>query len=125
GVLRSGAGAMKDNIIVETDSRPPLSLRSINLSDIETLRVWKNANKHAFFFKSDITPEMQQQWFEGYCSRPDDCMFVVESSGAYAGCMGFRLLENGEVDCYNIMGNPDGRAKGVMAAAMRLMCSYI
>lgn len=97
-------------------------LRGIEESDLADLRLWKNANRRAFFFKSEITLEGQRAWFQGYLARPDDYMFLVESGAVRVGCMGFRL-EGGAADCYNIIGVVQG--KGLMTSAMRLMCSYI
>jgi len=99
-------------------------LRSIDEGDLEDLRTWKNANRQWFFHKAEIAPEGQRRWFEGYLSRPDDVMFVAESGALRAGCLGFRV-ENGYADCYNIIASPEGRGKGLLKAAMRLMCSYI
>jgi RimJ/RimL family protein N-acetyltransferase len=106
------------------EEAPPVVLRTIDAGDLEEMRVWKNANKAAFFFKGEISPADQKKWFEGYKNRPDDFMFMVLFEGAKVGCMGYRLLD-GAVDCYNIMGAPAKRPKGAMAAAMRLMCSHI
>lgn len=102
----------------------PVRLRAIGPGDLEDLRRWKNDNRQAFFFRGVLSPEDQRRWFEGYKSRAHDFMFVVESGGAKAGCMGFRL-EGGEADAYNIIGAPEARGKGVLGAAMKLLCSYI
>lgn len=115
---------MNKAFTIVSEDRPPVSLRAIGQDDIEDLRLWKNANRQAFFFKGEITPEMQKDWFKGYLSRPDDCMFMVESEGLRAGCMGFRLI-SGAADAYNIIGAPAGQGKGILGRAMRLMCGYI
>ena len=103
-----------------------MRLRAAGQGDLESLRVWKNANKAGFFFKGDITPEMQAKWFADYLRRPHDFMFIVEDGGAAAGCMGFRLLENGAAaDTYNMIAAPHAKGTGVMKKAMILMCSWI
>lgn len=102
----------------------PVRLRAIGPDDLEDLRLWKNAHREAFFFKGVLSSEDQRRWFEGYRKRANDYMFVVEDGGAKAGCMGFRL-EGGEADAYNIIGAPEARGKGVLGAAMKLLCSYI
>ncbi len=114
---------MKARLVLEGPSLD-VSLRSIDESDLEDLRVWKNANRRAFFFKDEITPEMQRRWYEGFLARPDDHMFVVEWENLKAGCMGFRLL-GGAADCYNIIGTPQATGRGVLRRAMTLMCSFI
>src|SRR3989338_2479461 len=102
----------------------PVILQTIGPADLEDLRAWKNADKEAFFFKGLITPEGQKQWFDGYLTRPGDFMFAVWAQGIKVGCMGFRILDDA-ADCYNIIGAPQGRGKGYLGQAMRLMCSFI
>lgn len=109
--------------IVDEDA-PPVSLRAIAEEDLEDLRLWKNANREAFFFKGEISPEGQREWFRGYLGRPGDFMFIAESEGRKCGCMGFRILSDA-ADCYNIIGLPACRGLGILGRAMRLMCSYI
>jgi nitrite reductase/ring-hydroxylating ferredoxin subunit/RimJ/RimL family protein N-acetyltransferase len=109
---------------VLSSSELPVTLHAIGPSDLEDLRLWKNANKQAFFFKREISPEGQLQWFNGYLSRPEDFMFIVRAQGVKTGCMGFRI-DDGYADCYNIIGAPEGRGKGYLGQAMRLMCSFI
>ena len=97
-------------------------LRTITASDCETLRVWKNANREAFFHKEIITPKEQKAWFSGYLIRPDDLMFIVDT-GVDVGCMGIRL-DSGAVDVYNVIrGDKSGR-RGLMREAMLLMCAF-
>lgn len=110
---------MNQNLILRSGA---VCLRSIEEGDLEDLRLWKNANRGAFFFKDEITAQAQMGWFNGYLARPDDYMFLVESDASRAGCMGFRM-EGGAADCYNIIGVVQGR--GLMSRAMRTMCSYI
>jgi ribosomal protein S18 acetylase RimI-like enzyme len=112
---------MNENIVLEAG---PVRLRAIGPGDLESLRLWKNANKQAFFFKGELMPQDQERWFEGYRGRAEDFMFVVEANGERAGCMGFRL-QGGEADVYNVIGAPEARGKGVLREAMRLLCSYI
>lgn len=106
-------------------SEPRVSLRAAGPGDLDELRVWKNANKTSFFFQGEITPAMQSEWYEGYRKRPDDFMFIVEHEDAKAGCMGFRLLESGAADTYNMIAASEAKGKGLMKAAMLVMCSHI
>jgi ribosomal protein S18 acetylase RimI-like enzyme len=112
---------MKDRFTLKAEG---VALRAIEPRDLEDLRVWKNANKAGFFFKDEITPDMQKKWFEGYLAREHDYMFLVEAGAMRAGCMGFRMIQ-GAADAYNMIAAPEAKGKGIMAAGMRLMCSYI
>lgn len=112
-------------LTLRASTPPAVSLRAAGPGDLEDLRAWKNANTAAFFFKEQITPEMQKQWYEGYRARPGDHMFIVEHEGAKAGCMGFRTMKDGAVDTYNMIAAPAAKGKGLMKAAMLVMCSYI
>ena len=114
---------MNRSLTLTSRVEPRVSLRAAAPGDLDDLRAWKNANKAGFFFQGDITPEMQKEWYAGYLARPDDFMFVVERDGAKIGCMGLRAA-GGAVDVYNIIAAPGGAGKGLMTAAMALMCSY-
>jgi ribosomal protein S18 acetylase RimI-like enzyme len=110
---------------LDLDPPGPVALRTVTDADADRLRRWKNAHREAFFFRGEITPQMQREWLLRYHRRPDDLMFVVECDGLAVGCMGFRLQE-GEVDVYNVIrGREDAGAPGAMGRAMGLMCSYI
>lgn len=98
----------EDRTIISSATNPDFRLRSIESGDIEDLRGWKNLNKGSFFLKEDITPEQQRVWFNHFCHRAADRMFVVEQrtddGWEKIGCMGFRLLhEECCVDAYNII----------------------
>lgn len=96
-------------------------MRAIDTGDLERLRLWKNANRSAFFFQGEITERGQREWFEGYLARPDDFMFMVNES---LGCLGFRLVK-GAADVYNVMAAPQASGRGLMRSAMILLCSHI
>lgn len=117
-------GRMDRPLTLSSPAEPAVRLRAVGPEDQEDLRSWKNSNKAGFFFKDDITPDMQKRWYEGYRTRPQDYMFVVEHDGRKAGCMGFRRLDDGSVDTYNMIAAPGFEGKGLMKAAMRVMCSY-
>lgn len=116
---------MDKSLVVETPIAPRVRLRAVGPEDLEDLRTWKNANKQWFFFKGDITPGMQKEWYESYLERADDLLFIVEHAGGKAGAMGFRILDNGSADVYNVVAAPGAAGRGLMKAAMILLCSRI
>lgn len=98
----------KSDVVIAQGNRSDFRLRSINDKDLESLRVWKNHNSASFFLKEEITPEQQSLWYEAFCDRDNDYMFIVEqkvgNDWKEIGCMGFRKLEaEGCIDAYNIM----------------------
>ena len=118
------------NVILSVAEHADLRLRAIGREDIENLRVWKNKHKGSFFLNRDITPEEQAKWFEGFQTRDEDHMFVVEQlvDGDWRsiGSMGFRrLADEGSTDAYNIMraSNP-APASFTMSEAFRVMLAY-
>jgi len=115
---------MRESFTLSSGAAPQLRLRTIDVSDGDLLRDWKNANRRSFFFQGLIDPEGQRRWYEGYVTRPHDFMFMVEADGRPVGCMGFRIL--GEAtDIYNVIrGIPAAGTRGLMAHAFRLLCSY-
>jgi RimJ/RimL family protein N-acetyltransferase len=118
---------MNDQSLVIYES-PHYQLRAINRGDIEYLRLWKNFNKQFFFLSVDITAEQQETWFEGFITRNNDYMFIVEEivdgDRFKIGCMGFRVKDN-VVDVYNIMrGQPSMKNMFTMSQAFLLMIMY-
>lgn len=98
----------EDRTLITTPENPDFRLRSIESGDIDDLREWKNRNKASFFLKEEITPEQQRVWYNHFCHRAGDHMFVVEQrtdrGWEKIGCMGFRRLPGeGCVDAYNII----------------------
>ena len=94
-----------------------LRARPATRADIEQLRVWKNANRRAFFHQEEITPEGQQRWFEAFCARPLEQMFLLEDEGRPLGCVGFRFVTDDAVDLFNlILGDPSFARGGLMSA---------
>ena len=113
------------HLTIWTPPQPNVKLRSITEDDIELLRVWKNAHRYSFFFQEIIEPEQQRWWFEQFCTREHDYMFIVQYDDVDVGCMGFRLL-NDRIDIYNvILGRKEHSGKGTMSIAVCLMNGFI
>jgi len=101
-----------------------LEICAIGPSDLENLRVWKNAHRQFFFHRQEIQPVQQQEWYAGYMQRPNDYMFIVKQGGQAIGCMGIRLLEDGW-DVYNvILGIADFAGRGLMGRALQLILKF-
>ena len=93
-------------------------MRSIILSDIEYLRVWKNTHKEFFFYKNEIEKEAQLNWYNQYSLKNNDDMFIIENSNEKIGCIGVRLFQE-FADIYNvILGNKAYKGKHIMTSAM-------
>jgi RimJ/RimL family protein N-acetyltransferase len=115
---------MNKKVIASSDEFVTISLRSIEESDQENLRRWKNANAQYFFYQKTITPKQQEEWFRGYLGRQEDALFIVHAAGEDIGCMGIRLLDD-TWDIYNvILGETQFGGKGYMGQAMSVLCSY-
>ena len=95
-----------------------INLCLINVSDLSNLRQWKNDNREAFFYKDEISPEQQYEWFCAYQERHDDYMFIVLVNDIGIGCIGARLIDN-EWDIYNVILHHKYRRKGLMSKALK------
>jgi hypothetical protein len=109
---------------------PAVRLRLATRADRETLRVWKNANKRFFFLQEDITPAQQEKWFEGYLLRPDDHQYMIEETTGgkttTVGVLAARLLDDGQVDIYNVMRGQRTEANlANMGEAMHVLCGAV
>ncbi len=110
-------------IIVSVDD-PKMMLRTANEDDLTNLRQWKNDHREFFFFKGEISPEQQLEWFRAYQKRPEDYMFIVYVEESAIGCMGIRLIDD-VWDVYNvILGSADYGGRGIMSKAFKKMLSF-
>ena len=116
---------MKPSLIITSPDLPDLSLESVNASHLESLRLWKNAFRHRFFFQEDITPERQATWYAGYLARPDDWIFMIRECGSIVGCVGYRLVDH-IADIYNVLREPGlARRSNAHVHAVDLLCNHI
>ncbi len=103
-------------------------LRTVEMDDAESLRIWKNEHKEFFFQKKEITPDEQAKWISSLNDREHDHMFVVMDNDKRIGCIGARLYNNA-VDIYNvILGDKQYKGQHVMKNAlwaMSSLCSLI
>lgn len=108
--------SIQDNII----------LRTVEKRDLYLLRLWKNNNRNYFFYRDIISPEQQLEWFKNYLKRSEDYILIIVFKRRLIGCLGFRLLENNEIDIYNvILGKKEFGGMGIMSKSLKLLCSYI
>ena len=109
---------------------PQVILRNCTIIDLDNLRMWKNRNKKSFFYQGNINSVQQKKWFCEYEERQDDIMFIVEEkildgNSLPIGCMGFRLLDSGNIDLYNIIRGRESTGTASMKDAMCLMLNFI
>lgn len=118
---------MKKHITLYDKDMADIRLRSIDQRDIEELRVWKNSNRSAFFYKQEISPEAQAQWYRKYLSG-EDYIFMAEininDEWEKIGCLGFRVVEE-NVDLYNIMRGRRTEVRSSMRAAMLILLAHL
>ena len=101
-----------------------LILRTAEERDLSALREWKNAQSEFFFYKGQISPEQQAQWFRGYQERPEDFMWMVQADQLTIGCMGIRQIDD-VWDVYNvILGSDKHSGKGLMSQAFQTMLAF-
>lgn len=59
-----------------------VKLRPLVREDIEKLRIWRNDTSKTKFLRNigEITPEMQNKWFEAYLENKDEIVFAIEET---------------------------------------------
>jgi len=117
------------NLIIKSEKYPGLILRTIDADDQEELRTWKNSNKLSFFFQSEISAEMQLNWYQKYSASDDGYMFIIEEimpvNNHKIGCMGYRFLDDNSIDLYNIIRGQKSICGQKIAHAMEIMINFI
>jgi ribosomal protein S18 acetylase RimI-like enzyme len=90
-------------------------IRPVLPEDVQTLRVWKNDNRHAFHHKEIITPEQQDRWFAAFAGDPRQQLFVCEIDRELVACVGFRVKTASRVELFNLIcGSPAYRGTGLV-----------
>ena len=104
-----------------------LRLRPLAYADIETLRRWRNDPALGRFLTPmpQITPEMQEAWYERYRADDTQLLFVAEDiTGAAPVAVGtvalYDFAEGGAVCGRYMVGNADYRGKGWGGGMLRL-----
>ncbi len=119
---------MKRNVILYIKYNGRTRLRSVTQHDMEDLRIWKNRNRTSFFYKQEISPEAQLEWYKGYARREEDHILMVEvkvgDTWEKIGCLGFRVVE-GNMDLYNIIRGRRTAVRSSMREAMHILLAYI
>ncbi len=60
--------------------RERVRLRLLTVEDLPLTLLWRNQDAvRRWFFHSDLlSPEQHRAWFESYCNRDDDFVFIIE-----------------------------------------------
>lgn len=112
---------MKEILMLQNHELPEITLRTIDVDDLENLRIWKNNHRNAFFYKEIITADAQKRWYDGYLEREHDFMFIIRHNDLPIGCIAFRRFDD-RIDIYNvIMGCKEMGGKGYMGTALRMI----
>jgi ribosomal protein S18 acetylase RimI-like enzyme len=93
----------------------------VRAEDLETLRVWKNDNRHAFHHQAIITPEQQIRWFASFAGDRMQQLFVSEIDGQLVACIGFRVKTASRVELFNLICQAASRGVGVATRFFEFM----
>jgi RimJ/RimL family protein N-acetyltransferase len=69
-------------------------LRQIGPEDLEMVRQWRNSSEVAKYmaYREHITPEMQQNWYDGVCER-GDLYFIINVAGKEVGLINLKNID--------------------------------
>lgn len=104
-----------------------VTLRKINLEDLELIRNWRNSDKirKCFFHQELITEEQQLNWFNEYLKNETDLMFMIETNeGVPIGTLAIYHIDavNRQAEVGRIMlGNEKYLGKGYAIKALELL----
>jgi diamine N-acetyltransferase len=109
-----------------------IRLRPLAREDLPLTLSWRNqdAVRQWFFHSGIISSEQHYAWYEEYCERDDDFIFIIEETDILQ-------LPVGQVALYHVdwlarraefgrlmIGEPRARGKGLAKAATQLMLEY-
>ncbi|AUB83527.1 GNAT family N-acetyltransferase [Candidatus Thiodictyon syntrophicum] len=69
-------------------------LRQIGPDDLEKVRLWRNGPDVVKYmaYRDEITPQMQQRWFQGLCKR-GDLYFLICDAGKDVGVINLKDID--------------------------------
>lgn len=72
-----------------------VTLRLLTHDKIELLRFWRNHPKiqQTMAYRAEITPEMQESWFERINTSGKDFYYIVEYEGRDVGCINIKDVD--------------------------------
>jgi RimJ/RimL family protein N-acetyltransferase len=99
-----------------------VSIRPIVADDNELLLRWRSDPRNARWFFSGVvpTPYSQAEWFEQYCSRQDEILYVIEREGVGPiGTVGLSGIGSHHAEVGRVLiGDPRFRGRGYAYAAL-------
>ncbi len=91
-------------------------LRPITADDLESVRLLRNANRHAFFDDREISIDDQRRWFERLPERPVRFL-VIELEHRVIGTISVANTGAGK-EIGNLVLDPQYRGRGIMGWAV-------
>lgn len=107
--MRHNYGAICQNV----------KLRPLEQGDIEWLRIWRNDDSQTRFLRrlDEITPQMQEKWFEKYLGNSAEIIFAIEEIEQLNRLVGSVALYNFNGDTAEIgriqVGDPKAHGRGI------------
>lgn len=94
-------------------------LRPLLKEDIEKLRIWRNDKSKTQFLRQigEITPEMQEKWYERYLENSDEIAFAIVETEELNRLIGSVSLYNFKQDTAEVgkiqIGDSEANGKGI------------
>jgi|SRR3972149_7668727 len=111
---------------VRQDLGKLVTLRELQKGDLEIIRKWRNENRQFFFTQTEITPEMQINWYiKRYVTNPDDTIFVVFYENIPVGTLAI-IKRGNDFELGRVMlGEKKYKRHGIMGGAVeKLLANY-
>ena len=91
-------------------------VRPICHADIQTLRVWRNANRQFFHHQEIISEKEQELWFANFAGDVTRQLFICERKNESIACVGFQTKTGEKVELFNLIcGHPLFLGSGFMS----------
>jgi RimJ/RimL family protein N-acetyltransferase len=93
-----------------------MNLRPLAEDDLETIRILRNRNRHAFFDSREITSDEQRRWFTSLPATPIR-FFVIEEAAEVVGTISITTAAQGR-EVGNLLLEASVRGRGLMRSAV-------
>ncbi|WP_330666319.1 nucleotide sugar dehydrogenase [Vallitalea sp.] len=118
---------MKHEYVVNEDN---ISLRPINIDDLQSVVLWRNKSFVRKWFINDnlIELEKQKNWFSRYLNTPNDYIFIIDEDKEFKQAIGMVALYNIEDDEAEFgrffIGVDKARGKGLGTKVVKMVCQF-
>lgn len=104
-----------------------ITLRMLEERDLPLTLSWRNNPQTRVYFKNseEISLESHKAWFDSYCRKNDDYVFIAESKDGIIGQLAVYDILNGTAEVGRFIVSPEMKGLGIMKRSIDIFLSFL